>query len=92
MEMLIIKPESKEWEYLWEWLGAHPLNAGLEEPTVALNDGEAWQYMGSVRSQGRVIHSLRHRCHPLDGESKYLNVAASNDMCDDDIDMAKPIK
>ena len=94
MEMLIIKPESAEWNFMWEWLGAHPLNAGLEEPTVAFNPNvaESWQYMGSFRSQGRVIHTFRHRAHPLDDERKYLKVAASEHMCDDDIDIAKPVK
>jgi hypothetical protein len=64
MEYIIVKQESPEGEFMWNWLATHPLNEGLEEPMVALNEGEAWQYMGSFKHEDKVVHEFRHRNHP----------------------------
>lgn len=95
MEFVLIKPESKEWTHMWEWIAKHPLNDGLEEPTVALNEqnGEAWQYMGSFRSiKGDVISEFRHRCHPIDNERHYLKMNHENGVAESDIDKVIPVK
>lgn len=93
--MILIKPDSNEWNAMWQWLAEHPLNEGLQEPMVALNDlnKEMWQYMGSFRSKdGRVIHEFRHRSHPIDNERKYLKVNATENICDADIEKRIPVK
>lgn len=93
MEFVLIKENSNEWNEMWGWLASHPLNEGLEEPMVALNDGEAWQYMGSYRGNGNsVVHSFRHRSHPLDNEIKNISVNGSQEISEDDIERTIPIK
>lgn len=95
MEYVLIKTDSNEWNAMWEWLAKHPLNEGLTEPMVALNEenGEAWQYMGSFRGHGGVtVHEFRHRSHPKDGERRYLKMNATSALSDADIDKSIPIK
>ncbi len=65
MEFVLIKQGSPEWEFMWEWLAKHPINEGLEEPSVALYENEAWMYMGSYNEGDEYIHTFRHRNHPL---------------------------
>jgi hypothetical protein len=85
MEMLLIKMGSQEWEYMWDWLASNPINEGLNTPSIALNENEAWQYMGSFKQNDKVIHSFRHRCHPRHGQKIDLHVQASENMIDEDI-------
>jgi len=95
MEYVLIKTDSNEWNEMWEWLAKHPLNEGLTEPMVALNEdnGEAWQYMGSFRGHGGVtVHSFRHRSHPIDNQLKKLSVNAIGIITDNDIEKVIPVK
>ena len=46
-------------EEAWEWLEAHPLNKGLEDPTAS------WEYMGSYRQGKKLVSDFRHKNHPL---------------------------
>ena len=78
MELVVIKQGSPEWEFMWDWLTNHPINAGLEEPQVAENKGEAWQYMGSFKNKDKVISEFRHRCHPLTGNIYKANIEHQN--------------
>lgn len=64
MEAVILKQDSEDWLGAWGWLEAHPVNQGLSEPKVALNEGEVWQYMGSYLKDGVLISDFRHRNHP----------------------------
>lgn len=95
MEMLLIKQDSPEWERMWQKLADHPINKGLEEPTVALNpdNGEVWQYMGSFRQDAHTVHEFRHRSHPNDNGERYLyKFAASSEINSDDIEKILPVK
>lgn len=74
MELVLIEPNSPEWEFMWNWLSSHPLNEGIEDPSTALNDGEAWQYMGSYKQKDKVISEFRHRNHPLTNRLSKLSV------------------
>jgi len=65
MEFVIIKQNTPEWEEMWNWLAKHPINEGLDEPSLATNDNESWQYMGSYRKDDKVISDFRHRNHPV---------------------------
>ncbi len=53
--------------------------------TVCLNDGEAWQYMGTgpvfgtVPAFTKVAHCFRHRCHPSAGARLYMMVSPSQE-------------
>lgn len=85
MELILIEPNSPEWDYMWDWIAKHPINNGIENPTAALNQEESWQYMGSFKQDNRVIHSFRHRCHPFDNTRKDLNLTASDNLTDDQI-------
>jgi hypothetical protein len=87
MELILIKPESAEWEYIWNWLAAHPINEGLDDPSVALNplNDEIWKYQGSFRgADGTAVHELLHRSHPKDNEFIELKVKNSDTFCDAD--------
>lgn len=78
MELILIKINSKEWEFMWEWLANHPFNDGIENPSLALNNNEGWRYTGSYKEGNRVISTFRHRCHPLTNEIKDLSVSHDN--------------
>lgn len=79
MELVLLVIDSPEWEYAWNWVAEHPINNGLEEPSVALNNGQTWEYMGSYKQGSRVIHSFRHRMHPVTHKVEELNLMASPD-------------
>jgi hypothetical protein len=85
MEMILLKEGSPEWEYAWNWLSSHPINNGLENPDVALHNNEAWQYIGSYRHDMQVVHSYRHRNHPVTGDVQFLSLHASPNMNGEDI-------
>jgi hypothetical protein len=78
MDIVIVEQDSQEWEYIWDYVSNHPINEGVENPKLALNSGEVWQYMGSYRQGDKVIHSVRHRFHPRDNKRKDMNFYASN--------------
>ena len=86
MELVILKRESAEWNSMWERLSQHPINVGLEDPIVALNNGEAWQYMGSNKQGDIVIHSFRHRVHPVTNKRENISFYASEDFTSDQIE------
>lgn len=77
MELILIEPGSLEWNFIWTWLEAHPINKGIENPSIALNKGESWQYMGSYMQDDRVLHSFRHRHHPTIDTVSTVSVGAS---------------
>lgn len=85
MEMILIEPKSPEWEYMWNWLEQHPLNNDVEDKRLALNNGEAWQYMGSWRQGEKVIHEFRHRNHPTTQTVQKLSLKASTALTDEQI-------
>jgi hypothetical protein len=70
---------------MWNWLENHPINNGLDEPSLALNENEGWQYMGSFKQGNKVIHEFRHRNHPKTNSVITLNVIASTGLTDDQI-------
>jgi hypothetical protein len=78
MELVLIEPNSPEWEFMWNWLSSHPINEGIEDPSTAINDGEAWQYMGSYKQKDKVISEFRHRNHPKTNRLSKLSVEHSN--------------
>jgi hypothetical protein len=85
MELILIEPQSPEWNFMWNWLAKHPLNKDIPEPTVALNGEESWQYMGSFKQGDRVIHELRHRNHPTTNSIQSLKLEASPDFTKEQI-------
>jgi hypothetical protein len=86
MELILIKIGSPEWDFMWKWLEQHPINKGIEEPSTALNEGEAWQYMGSWQQGDRAIHSFRHRNHPVTKSIQNVSVHASELLTPDQIE------
>lgn len=91
MDLVLIKIGSSEWDFMWEWLAKHPFNEGIEEPTVVLNDGEKWEYMGTFKQGIRAIHGFRHRFHPKCDCVKSMSVEASKDF-NPDTDIEKKFK
>lgn len=85
MEFILIEQDSNEWNYIWEWLEKHPINENLDEPSVALNNNEAWQYTGSFRQGDDVIHTVRHKDHPRTRTRIDLSLVASDMLTDDQI-------
>lgn len=75
MEMILLNPQSSEWDFIWQWLEDHPLNEGLEDKKLAKNENEGWQYMGSWRQGENVVSEFRHRNHPLTQSMHNLSVS-----------------
>jgi hypothetical protein len=93
MELVLIKPESNEWNYMWDWLASHPLNKDLSDPSTAMSeDQEVWQYMGSFRQNNQTIHEFRHRNHPVTKQREYLKVMCTQTMSDEDIEKVIQVK
>jgi len=92
MDLLILKRDSPAWVWLWNWLATHPINEGLLEPIVVKNEGEVWQYMGSVMKDDKVISSFRHRCHPKTSDVVNISVEHLEPLTVGDIDVSKPVK
>jgi len=92
MELIFVKQDSTEWEYIWDFVAKHPINEGLEEPKIALNEGEAWQYMGSFKNKNRLIHEFRHRYHPNTQNVYNLTFNGSDSFTDEQIDKTIKIK
>lgn len=95
MEMILIREGSPEWEVMWNWLAAHPINAGLDDPSVGLNplNDEYWKYQGSYRgADGTAVHEFLHRSHPKNNDFTELKVKSSPTLSADDIAKVIPIK
>jgi hypothetical protein len=92
MEFLNIKHNSTEWDYIWNFVANHPINEDIDEPMVALNGGEEWQYMGSYKHKDKIIHEVRHRLHPKTNGVYKLSLNASDTFDDTQIDVLAPIK
>lgn len=75
MKLILLKPSSPEWDFAWEWVANHPLNEGIDDPSTCLNEGEAWQYMGSYWNESdKLISTFRHRNHPRTNELQNLSI------------------
>jgi hypothetical protein len=83
MDFVIIKRDSQEWINLWDKLSNHPINENIEEPNIALNNGETWQYLGTYKNKDKLISEFRHRNHPA-----YNNVQKVVFEHDKDFDMS----
>ena len=61
MEFVIIKVDSPLWLDLWDELASHPINEGLEDPSIAMYSGHCWEYRGSFKRSHPNTHQLyRH--------------------------------
>jgi hypothetical protein len=78
MDIILIQIDSEEWIDMWEKLEKHPINEGIENPRLALNSGELWQYMGSFRQGDKVLHEFRHREHPRTNKVERIVFYASD--------------
>jgi hypothetical protein len=92
MELVFVKQDSAEWNYIWDFVANHPINEGIEEPQTAWNNGEAWQYMGSFKQSDKLIHEFRHRQHPKTNDVYRINFNGSELFTDDQIDKTTKIK
>lgn len=80
-----------EWDLMWQKLARKRINRSLDEPTVADNYGETWQYMESVPRKSRffgtrMLHGFRHRLHPVTGGRVCFWIRASKRFSSDDVD------
>ena len=92
MELIFVKQDSTEWKYIWDFVANHPINEGLQEPRTAVNEGEAWQYMGSFKNNNKVIHEFRHRFHPKTMSLYNITFKASDNFTIEQIDKSIIIK
>ena len=91
MNFITIKRDSPEWNYIWSWLENHPINEGIKDPSVAINNQECWQYTGSFMNKKDVVHSFRHRSHPKTNYFVNLSVKASDSFSEDQIEFSKKV-
>jgi len=92
MEYLLIKIDTPEWCYMWDYLEKHPISEDIENPSISLNNGESWQYTGSYKEGDKIIHTMRHKSHPKTNNIYYLNFEASNIITDDSIEKVIKLK
>jgi hypothetical protein len=92
MEMLIIKQNSQEWDWMWEYVAAHPINEDIQEPSVAINERESWQYMCSFKHMDKIIHTFRHRLHPRFQRTEHIVFNSSETLTPEDIERTLPVK
>jgi hypothetical protein len=92
MEMLIVKQNSQEWDWMWEYVAAHPINEDIQEPSVAINEGESWQYMCSFKHTDKIIHTFRHRLHPRFQRTEHIVFNSSEILTPEDIERTLPVK
>jgi hypothetical protein len=75
MKLVLLKPNSIEWDFAWDWLAAHPLNEGYEDPSTVMNNNFGWEYMGSYwNGSDKLISEFRHRNHPRTGQVQKLSI------------------
>ena len=86
MQLVLVKIDSPEWNYIWDWLSKHPINKDLENPLEAENNGQVWQYTGTYKEANKAIHSLRHRYHPITNKQENLSLISSSTFNSDDIE------
>ena len=92
MELIFVKPESAEWNDMWDKLSLHPLNEDYPEPSTVLNQGEQWQYMGSFKLDNRILHEFHHRMHPRFERREDVKFPASELLVPEDIQKSVQIK
>jgi hypothetical protein len=80
------KSNVDEWNYMWKMLAESPINSSLtgeigteNDPTVACNDEEVWQYMDTSLYAGELKHCFRHREHPATNRREYVQISVSKD-------------
>lgn len=84
---------SPEWNFLWGFVEQHPINENIDEPTLALNNNQAWEYMGSYRQGNKVIHEVQHKYHiKTDGVVKLTFNASKDFNPDNDIEKSFKLK
>ncbi|WP_435277302.1 hypothetical protein ACMAZF_20325 (plasmid) [Psychrobium sp. nBUS_13] len=85
--LFTISSESNEWKYLENELSKIELNKGINQPLVARNYGEVWQYLYSEEARFTVFgkksfnHIFRHRNHPKTHKLEYIEMPASDSFC-----------
>ncbi len=92
MQIIFVKRDSPEWDFMWLWLELHAINEGLENPIVAENDGEVWQYIGSFKHLNKTVHEFRHRNHPRTNKLYEAPLPASDTFTDDQIEKSINVK
>ena len=85
MELVLLKSDSATYLKAWKFVEEHPMNSGLDNPTVAMNESEAWNYIGSFLQGNKLISEFRHRNHPITNTIVKLSVLADNDFDESEI-------
>lgn len=60
MDLLLIKQDSPEWHYMWNWISQHPINEGLSPQEL-----NTWQYTGSLRQGSKTLHQFKRGTNSL---------------------------
>ena len=92
MDFVILKQGSPTWEHIWDEIAKNPINNGIDNPSIAMNEGEAWQYMGTILDGTKYLSDFRHRCHPYNSLPKYITIEHPDGIPDEDIVAKRPIK
>ena len=80
MELVLIKKDSAEWNWMWDTITSHPINQTLSPEIISL-----WQYKGSLRLRNRILHQFALN-------DKDVVIEASKTINDEDIDKIINIK
>lgn len=74
-ELGFADPGTAEWAVAWAGLAA--VSGDEDREAWDPLSGEAWQYHGAIKRDGRWVHTFRHRWHPRMQKRWYLHVPAS---------------
>lgn len=75
MKLILLKPNTPEWEFAWNWVASHPLNEGQEDPSTVMNNTFGWEYMGSYwNGSDKLISEFRHKLHPKTNNVQKLSI------------------
>ena len=84
MEFVLLKPNGSLLEAAWKWLESHPINEGIQDPSIALNEGYAWEYRGTYRQDNKAVTEFLHRKHV--NTNSLVKLSYGHDITDEDIE------
>jgi nuclear transport factor 2 (NTF2) superfamily protein len=83
MEFVLIKINSPLWNELWDELESHPVNQGIDNPSLAEYENNVWEYRGSFKQGNTIISDFLHRKHPRTEEQYVLTLKRELNNLDD---------
>ena len=94
IDLVLLKVGSPEFQWMWNEVANHPVNEGIEFPTISFNPeiDACWIYKYSIRRDNEVLHELIHMRHPITEDKYNLIINASPHFNEGDIEKVISVK